>query len=209
MCNRNSLLRARGWLFWILTTILVAALLPGIPRSLDGHASETEELHFCILHTDDMHSALIPHSPAVDYHPEKENPAIGGLARLAAAVDGIRQNKREEGEPVLLLDAGDFLGGAAFAWLALHGYAAELTVMQEMGYDAVVIGNHEYDYGPDVLARYLLKAGYPEAHRQTLVLASNTKAPEDHPLAARDLYRNTGMFELEKRPESRSLRPHR
>ena len=197
MCNRNSLFRANKGLFWILTTILVVALLPGIPGSLEGHASETEELHFCILHTNDMHSALIPHSPAVDYHPEKENPAIGGLARLATAVDEIRENKREEGEPILLFDAGDFLGGAAFAWLALRGYAAELTIMQKMGYDAVAIGNHEYDYGPAVLARYLLKAGYPEAHRKTLVLASNTKAPEDHPLAARDLYRNTGMFELE------------
>jgi len=89
-----------------------------------------------------------------------------------------------EGEPVLLLDAGDFLGGSAFAWLALRGYAAELTIMQKMGYDAVAIGNHEYDYGPDVLAQYLLKAGYPEAHQKTLVLASNTEAPPDHPLAA-------------------------
>ncbi len=197
MHGRIRLLRARRWLFWILTTILVVALLPGIPGSLEGHASETEELHFCILHTNDIHSALIPHSPAVDYHPEKENPALGGLARLATAVDEIRENKREEGEPVLLLDAGDFLGGAAFGWLALRGYAAELTVMQEMGYDAVAIGNHEYDYGSHVLARYLLKAGYPEAHRKTLVLASNTKAAEDHLLAARDLHRNSGMFGLE------------
>jgi len=61
----------------------------------------------------------------------------------------------------------------------------------------VTIGNHEYDYGPDVLAQYLLKAGYPEAHQKTLVLASNTEAPPGHPLAARSLYRNTGMFELE------------
>jgi 5'-nucleotidase/UDP-sugar diphosphatase len=69
--------------------------------------------------------------------------------------------------------------------------------MQKMGYDAVAIGNHEYDYGPDVLAQYLLKAGYPEAHNKTLILASNTEAPPDHPLAAQNLYRNAGIFELE------------
>jgi len=197
MCNINSLFRVNKGLFWILTTILVVASFLGIPGNLKSYAGETEELYFCILHTNDMQSALIPHSPAVDYDPEKEDPAIGGFARLATAVDEIRENKMSEGEPVLLFDAGDFLGGSAFAWLALRGYAAELTIMQKMGYDAVAIGNHEYDYGPDVLAQYLLQAGYPEAHQKTLVLASNTEAPPDHPLAARGLYRKAGMFELE------------
>lgn len=185
-------------LFRILMTLLATALLMGMP----GHAVARkdgggDELYLCILHTNDLHSALIPHSPAVDYHPERDNPAKGGFARLATAVNDIRDAKTAQGEPVLLFDAGDFLGGAAFAWLAFQGQAAELSVMQEIGYDAVVIGNHEYDYGPDVLAQYLLAAGYPGAHQRTLVLASNTKAPQDHPLAARDLYRETGVFELE------------
>ena len=181
----------------VLATVLAIALFLGIPGNLRSYSGETEELYFCMLHTNDMHSELIPHSPAVDYRPGEENPATGGFARLTTAVDGIREGKREEGEPVLLLDAGDFLGGAPFAWLALDGYAAELTIMQKMGYDAVTIGNHEYDYGPDVLAQYLLQAGYPEAHQKTLVLASNMEAPSDHPLAAQDLYNKTGMFELE------------
>ena len=197
MCDRNSLFRANKGLFYILITILVVASFLGIPGNLKSYAGETEELYFCILHTNDMHSELIPHSPAVDYRPEEESPAIGGFARLATAVNEIRENKIKEGEPVLLFDAGDFLGGAAFAWLALNGYAAELTLMQRMGYDAVAIGNHEYDYGADVLAQYLLQAGYPEAHQKTLVLASNTEAPPEHPLAASSLYRKTGMFELE------------
>jgi len=197
MRDKNKLSRADRGLLSILTVVLALALFLSIPGNPGNCAGETEELYFCILHTNDMHSELIPHSPAVDYRPGEENPAIGGFARLATAVDGIREEKREEGEPVLLFDAGDFLGGAPFAWLALDGYAAELTIMQEMGYDAVTIGNHEYDYGPDVLAQYLLQAGYPEAHEETLVLASNTEAPSDHPLAARGLYRKTGMFELE------------
>ena len=197
MCNRNSLSRANKGLLLIVTAILVVVLLLGTAGNLEIYAGETEELYFCILHTNDMQSALIPHSPAVDCHPDKEDPTIGGFARLATAVGEIRENKMREGEPVLLFDAGDFLGGSAFAWLALSGYAAELTIMQKMGYDAVAIGNHEYDYGPDVLAQYLLQAGYPEAHQKTLLLASNTEAPSEHPLAARGLYRNTGMFELE------------
>jgi len=197
MSNRNSLFRANKWLLVILTTILTVALFLGIPGDLRSYSDEAEELYFCILHTNDMHSELIPHSPAVDYRLGEENPAVGGFARLAATMDEIRANKISEGEPVLLFDAGDFLGGAPFAWLALNGSAAELSIMREMGYDAVTIGNHEYDYGPDILAQYLLQAGYPEAHQKTLVLASNTEAPSDHPLAEQSLYRNTGMFELE------------
>ncbi|MFO7773733.1 MAG: bifunctional UDP-sugar hydrolase/5'-nucleotidase [Dehalococcoidia bacterium] len=196
-CNRNSLFRTNKGLLWILTTVLVVAFLLGFPGNVKSQSAETEELYFCILHTNDIHSALIPHSPAVDYHPEKENPTIGGFCRLATAVNEIRESKTSEGEPVLLLDAGDFLGGAAFAWLALQGYAAELTIMQEMGYDAVIIGNHEYNYGPDVLAQYLLEAGYPEAHQKTVVLASNIETPADHPLTAWNLYRTTELFEME------------
>ena len=197
MCNRSGLFRDSRRLFSILTTILVVVSFLVFPADLNSQSGVNEERYFCILHTNDMHSALIPHSPAVDYRPGVENLAVGGFARLATAVTEIRENRSREGEPVLLLDAGDFLGGGAFAWLALNGSTPELTTMQEMGYDAVTIGNHEYDYGPDVLAQYLLKAGYPEAHRDTLVLASNTKAPSDHQLATRNLYRNTGMFELE------------
>jgi 5'-nucleotidase/UDP-sugar diphosphatase len=197
MCDRSSLSRADRGLLFVLATILVVALFLGIPGNPRSCAGETGELYFCILHTNDMHSELIPHSPAVDYRPGEQSPAVGGFARLATAVDEIRETKANEGEPVLLLDAGDFLGSGPFAWLALNGSAAELTIMQEMGYDAVTIGNHEYDYGADVLGQYLLQAGYPEAHEKTLVLASNTKAPSDHPLAAQSLYRETGMFELE------------
>jgi len=197
MCKRSSVFRINKGLFCILTTILVIVSFLGFPADLNSQSGAAEELYFCILHTNDMHSALIPHSPAVDYRPREENPAVGGFARLATAVNEIRENKNREGEPVLLLDAGDFLGGGAFAWLALNGSAPELTIMQEMGYDAVTIGNHEYDYGPDVLAQYLLKAGYPEAHQETLVLASNTEAPSGHPLTDRSLYRDTGIFELE------------
>ena len=199
MCNRNRLCQANRRLLPVLAIFLVIALFLSVPGNPRSYAAQTEELHFTILHTNDMHSELIPHSPAVDYRPGEENAVIGGFARLAAAVNEIREDKSREGEPVLLFDAGDFLGGAPFAWLALNGSAPELTIMQEMGYDAVTIGNHEYDYGPDVLAQYLLEAGYPEAHQKTLVLASNTEAPSGHPLAAHSLYRKTGMFELENR----------
>ncbi len=181
----------------VLCLLFLAAVLLPDRGGADDNAEE--ELYFTILHTNDEHSALIPHSPAIDHvpdDPDPDDPTVGGFVRLANAVDQIREEKEREEEPVLLFNGGDFLGGAAFGWLAPAGYAAELTVMQEIGYDAVIIGNHEYDYGPEVLGNYLMEAGYPEAHDETVVLASNTRAPADYALAE-DLYRQTHIHELE------------
>ncbi len=160
-------------------------------------AAAEDELYFTILHTNDEHSSLIPHSPAVDYHRETENTAVGGFARLAAAIRAIRAEKSAAGEPVLLLSGGDFLGGPAYGWLTPAGYAPELLLMQAMGYDAVVIGNHEYDYGPDILASYLRAAGYPDARDKTILLATNSEIPGDHPLSTPGMLEDTHLFTLE------------
>ncbi len=173
----------------VVIVLLIIAARPGEVQS--------GELSFTILHTNDEHSALLPHTLTVNEGIAGEDHyRIGGFARLAMAIEQVRQEKQVQGEPVLLFNAGDFLGGAAFGWLAPHGYSPEIKLLQEMGYDAVVIGNHEYDYGPDTLADYLLRAGYPGAHQETVVLAANTRAPEDHPLASRQLYLLDQVFEL-------------
>jgi 5'-nucleotidase / UDP-sugar diphosphatase len=125
--------------------------------------------------------------------PDRE---VGGFSRLATAIDEVKEQKAIQGEPVLLLSAGDFLGETAFGWLSTLGFAPEMEWLLMMGYDAVTIGNHEYDFGPDVLASYLQTAGYPAAHSMTLLLASNTQAPPDHPLAAQGLYDSSGILTL-------------
>lgn len=185
-----------------LALIAAVLLLLGAGSELSTGAQQeqpTTPKKFTIMHTNDEHSAVIPHSPALDYTGEAhiDDGTLGGFSRLASAVKEIRSNKKEKGEPVLLLNGGDFLGGSPFGWLAPEGYATELNIMQKIGYDAVVIGNHEYDYGPEVLSDYLLAAGYPEAHVKTTVLASNTKPPGDHPLSKNNLLRSTEIFELE------------
>ncbi len=132
---------------------------------------------FTILHTSDEHSVLTP-LPAVDYHPEKKDPALGGFARLSGLVKQIRAEKT--GEPVLLLSSGDFIGGSPYAWLILEGYSPEIELMMEIGYDATTIGNHEFDYGPDALAEYFQRAGYPDAHKKLPLIISNLSIPDGH-----------------------------
>lgn len=176
---------------------LVAGLLVAIvflPASLE--AAE-EELLFTVLHTNDEHGAVIPHSPTVDFHPHRQNPSKGGYARLATAVEEIRQEKEKEGVPLLLLSAGDYIGGSVYNWLAPRGYTLEFELMHLIGYDAAAIGNHEFDYGPEVLADYLVRAGYPAAHEKTIVLCSNMEPPLDHLLATNDLVRPRQIFTLD------------
>lgn len=144
--------------------------------------SAQDALHFTILHTNDEHSNLIPH-PVVDYHSTQPNPALGGFARLGGLIQKIRSEKEYSGEPVLLFSGGDIIGGPAFGWLALKGYAAELDLMQMAGYDGIVLGNHEFDFGTNVLASYLSEAGYPDAHSHTSVLGTNFNIPAEHPLS--------------------------
>lgn len=166
-------------------TIFVILLLWS--AQLQGRQSTETDLRFTILHTNDEHSHLIP-IPAVNDHPEYRNLAGGGIARLAGAINMIRTEKKQTGEPVLLFSAGDILGGPAFGWLPLQeGLAPELNLFQKMGYDAITIGNHEFDYGSDVYARYLSDAGYPAAAEQPVILGTNVRPPHDHPLSERGI----------------------
>lgn len=167
----------------IISLILLVATGSFLPSSQaeTAPATQSDELFFTILHTNDEHSALSPF-PLVDYNREEQDPTLGGFARLAQAVKDIRTDKKATNEPVLLLSAGDYLGGSPYSWLALSGRAPELTIMKKIGYDAVIIGNHEYDYGPEHLAKYLQAAGYPEVAEETLLLASNILPPSGHAL---------------------------
>lgn len=175
---------------------LILGLLFCMPGGSVGSAQQ-EALFFTLLHTNDEHGAFIPHSPAVDAHPDYNNPTIGGYARLASRISNIRREKAATQEPVVLVSAGDFIGGSAFSWLVPEGIPAEITIKQVLGYDAVTIGNHEYDYGTEVLTRYLQAAGYPAAHERTAVLASNTAVPKDHPAAVEGLFQNGRLLTLD------------
>jgi 5'-nucleotidase len=91
---------------------------------------------FTILHTNDMHSALVGMGPASDYDPFKLNDdrTRGGFARLAWLIVQRKAARGDEG-PVLVLDAGDYSMGTAFG-AATRETGGELQLMSRMGYDA-------------------------------------------------------------------------
>ena len=131
---------------------------PGTPDGSpgDGPAAETGPVtqSFIILHTNDLHSHLQGIGPEADYTPATpgDDATTGGLARLAAHIGAARSTAGST--PVLLLDSGDFMMGTPFHLLGLTA-AAELTEMGKLKYDAITLGNHEFDWGPQALAGIL------------------------------------------------------
>ena len=116
--------------------------------------SFSEEKLLTIVHTNDLHSHLHGFSPELYYTPFSINDdtTVGGWARIATV---IREIKEERKNPVLVLDAGDFMMGTLFHMLSREE-SFELSLMKAMGYGAVGLGNHEFDLTPDGLARILM-----------------------------------------------------
>jgi 2',3'-cyclic-nucleotide 2'-phosphodiesterase/3'-nucleotidase len=116
-----------------------------------------------ILHTGDLHGRVHP----VDSLAAKD---LGeGLARVAAAVKTIRA----EGRPVLLLDSGDTIQGAPEQALAFGSAAGAIdpivAAMNRMGYDAMAVGNHEFDFGLERLDRSQRQSKFPWLSANTLL----------------------------------------
>ncbi len=135
------------------------------------------EKKIVILHTNDLHSRLTGYAPESAYSPLSPNDdkTIGGFARIASI---IKDEKEKNSGITLVVDAGDFLMGTLFQGLETKtGF--QLRLMKAMGYDAVCIGNHEFDYGPEKLADILNSAAKGGAIPP--VLAGNAVFDPDQP----------------------------
>lgn len=104
-----------------------------------------------ILHTNDGHGRLESHTPR---GAEFEQ---GGLVRLASVVDMYIELFREE--RILLLDAGDTLHGTNI--VNLFGGQPAIEVMNYMGYHVMALGNHDFNFGQDVLLERMEDAHFP------------------------------------------------
>ena len=133
---------------FIIPVVLLSLIIP-------QHLFAGEKL-LTIIHSNDMHSHFLGASPNIDYSPltTGEDKTIGGWARIATV---IKETKKERSNPVLVVDAGDFLMGSLFH-MVTREQAFELRLLSMMGYDAVTLGNHEFDLKPGGLARILTSA---------------------------------------------------
>lgn len=114
---------------------------------------------FTLLQTSDVHHHAAGYGPQSDYTPldTSDNDSVkGGYARLAGLVKSIREEEATPSHSVLLVDSGDFLMGTTYDMVSSDPIV--FRFFQSMGYDAVTLGNHEFDWGPGKLAE-LIDAG--------------------------------------------------
>ena len=113
---------------------LLLAALCALPVGAVAEGCTQETNVTTILFTHDLHSHFLP-------QPTAEGGESGGYARLKTVIDGERAMNPD----ALLVDGGDFSIGSLIQTLYTT-QAAELRTMGAMGYDAVTIGNHEFDH---------------------------------------------------------------
>ena len=123
---------------FIQKTAASSALLGLTGVSLSSFSTPSDIKKITILHTNDVHSHIDPF-PAD--HPK--NPNLGGAARRAAIIEGIRKEEKN----VLLLDAGDIFQGTPY--FNYYGGELEFKLMSMMQYDLATMGNHDFDNGID------------------------------------------------------------
>lgn len=151
-----------GWL--LVVALCAAAIMFFVPE--DVVYSDADGTTVKILFTHDIHDHFEAHAVTGS---SKE---LGGYARLASAIAG------ERGENTVLVDAGDFSMGSVFQTVFEQG-APTLRVLGALGYDAVTLGNHEFDYGSDGLAAALLAASARESELPALLVANLADATTD------------------------------
>jgi len=123
-----------------------------------GAAQAEFTLH--VLHINDLHSRVEPinrFDSTCSAEDDAEGKCFGGVARLKTLIDAKRAEL--EGEAVLVLDAGDqFQGSLMFT---TYKGAAEAEFMEMIGFDAMAVGNHEFNNGPEGLAAFIDNVSFP------------------------------------------------
>jgi 5'-nucleotidase/UDP-sugar diphosphatase len=170
-----------SWAIGAVAVLLAAGCKSSDNPSDGGVDGGPTRFKLVLLQTNDIHSNLEGHPAALDYTPATagDDDTVGGISRLAARVAAARAAAGST--PVMLLDSGDFLMGTPFEMVATPD-AAELMEMDHLGYDAITLGNHEFDWTPDFLYLVLVAAG---THGfQVPIVASNIKLDSSSSSAA-------------------------
>ena len=138
--------------------ILASALAVGLPVAFLRPAPAQAAARVSLIHLNDFHSrhegAQINGAGCRD-----GQPCLGGSARLVGAVKAARGAARAAGRASLALDAGDQFMGSLF--YTHHRGLAEAAIQQAWGVEAMALGNHEFDHGPENAARYIRALGAP------------------------------------------------
>ena len=128
-----------------ITTILLIMI------SVFSIAEAKKDKTITVYHTNDTHSQIYPYSPNLS---DTTKAGRGGFVRRVAFFD----LQRKQNPDLLLFDSGDFSQGSPY--FTMYKGDVEVGLMNLMGYDAVAIGNHEFDFGLENMARLFRNARF-------------------------------------------------
>ncbi|MBR6277083.1 MAG: bifunctional metallophosphatase/5'-nucleotidase [Prevotella sp.] len=129
-----------------LHLIIIMALLSVLT------ATAKKQKQLVILHTNDTHSTILPLKEALA---DTSLAGRGGYLRRVAMI----KEERRKNPDLLLFDSGDFSQGSSY--YTMFKGDVEVGLMNQMGYDAATIGNHEFDFGLDNMVRIFRMANFP------------------------------------------------
>ncbi|HWQ11509.1 MAG TPA: 5'-nucleotidase C-terminal domain-containing protein, partial [Roseiflexaceae bacterium] len=149
---------------FIKTMALGTGTIAYLANGITVHGAGPEVYKVRIIHTNDHHARI---EPVMGGTPPA--PVHGGVSRRKTLIDAIRA----EGGNQLLIDAGDVFQGTLY--FNQYRGLADLEFYNALGYQAVAVGNHEYDIGQQALADFIRGAKFP-------VLSANTQVDGSSPL---------------------------
>lgn len=114
--------------------------------------SAKKQKQLVILHTNDTHSTILPLNSNLD---DQDLAGRGGFLRRINLI----KEQRQQHPDLLLFDSGDFSQGSGY--YTLFKGEVEIGLMNQMGYECSTIGNHEFDFGMDNMARIFKMAKFP------------------------------------------------
>jgi len=141
--------RLSPFVYSFATLIFILALV------LAAHSFAPDRVQITILGTTDLHGNILP----VDYYTNKADNR--GLAKIATLIKRVRK----EHPNVLLIDSGDTIQGSPLE--SFHGRKNNqppdpmMLAMSSLNYDAMAVGNHEYNFGLKVLEKARNEANFP------------------------------------------------
>jgi len=137
---------------------MIRKLLTGSAMLALSAGAAMADYSLTILHTNDFHARFEPINRFDSGCGAEDNDAgkcFGGSARLQTAIE----TAKERAPNWLLVDGGDQFQGTLFYTFYKGKLAAEM--MNQMGYDAMTVGNHEFDDGPEVLKGFASSVDFP------------------------------------------------
>ncbi len=152
-----------------LTCRVLCQLVALVTAAAAAAAPVPQTVELTLLHTSDVHGHVLPFDDA------RNRPANGSLAQVATLVDRLRA---AAGHPVLVLDSGDTIQGTPleeFAHVRWGEPSPTIAAMNRIGYQAMAVGNHEFNFGLDVLRSAQQQAHFP------FLSANTVRAGTDEP----------------------------